>query len=133
MAALLMVMAAVFMCVPAEAKKKEKAPKIDETELVKVMNENLPVYLGNGMSWTVFDIDEDGDYVMAYTSTALPAASEIDDNTLRTFRDALYNSLGANKGLVALCKSSGRAVKLKVYNTADELCLYERFSLDKLK
>lgn len=105
----------------------------DEEKLVDAMNAQLPVYMGKGMSWTGFDIAENGDYVIVYTSTELPEASKVDDNAKAAFADSIHNSLGANKGLIAACKSTGRNLLIKVYNPQKELCLEERFTLDTLK
>lgn len=109
------------------------AKTAEEEELVKMMNAELPVYMGNGTSWTEFDIADNGDFVIVYTSMELPEASKVDEKVKEAFAQSIHNSLGANKGLKALCEATGRSLQIKLYNSDKELCLEERFSLSTLK
>lgn len=116
----LIIAGALFMgAMPVCAKTEQ------EEALVKELKGGLPVYVGNGLSWTDFDIQDNGNYMVAYTSTALPAASAITDEVREKFREILAHPMGANKGLINLTNQLKKSLVLRLYNGNGELCLEE--------
>ena len=96
-----------------------------DEKLVKELSGGLPVYMGNGMTWTQFDIDKDGEFVISLLSNNLPDVYEIDDDLRAQFKDALT---GPNSGYTALSKNLGRKIRIKVFNSKNDLCIFETVS-----
>ncbi|MDE6683217.1 MAG: hypothetical protein K2J87_07310 [Muribaculaceae bacterium] len=94
----------------------------DEDKLVKELSGGLPVYMGGGLTWRTFDIDDKGNMVIGLLSNNLPEASAIDDATREAYKNALT---GPASGYVSFSKKCGRNVIIQVYNTSNELCITE--------
>lgn len=94
----------------------------EEDKLVKELSGGLPVYMGGGLTWRTFDIDDKGNMIIGLLSNNLPEASDVDND----MRDAYHKALtGPESGYVSFSKKCGRNVIIQVYNTANELCITE--------
>lgn len=107
--------------VPTESAARTK----EENNLVKEIAGGLPVYMGNGMTWNKFDIDEQGQFVIGLISQNLPEVSGMTDEIRASYRDVL---VGPKSGYVNLAKSLGRSLRINVYNQQGELCISESVS-----
>lgn len=94
----------------------------EEDQLVKELSGGLPVYMGGGLTWRTFDIDDKGNMIIGLLSNNLPELSAIDDATREAYKNALT---GPQSGYVAFSKKCGRNVIIQVYNTSNELCITE--------
>lgn len=99
----------------------------EETAMVKEISGGLPVYMGNGMTWNTFDIDDDGQIVIGLISQNLPDASEVTDEVRNRFHEIL---VGPNSGYVGLSKSMGKGLRVNVYNPTGQLCISETYVPD---
>lgn len=99
-----------------------EARSSEEDKLVKELSGGLPVYMGGGLTWRTFDIDDKGNMVIGLLSNNLPEASSIDDATREAYKNALT---GPSSGYVSFSKKCGRNVIIQVYNTSNELCITE--------
>ncbi len=99
-----------------------EARSSEEDKLVKELSGGLPVYMGGGLTWRTFDIDDKGNMVIGLLSNNLPEASSIDDATREAYKSALT---GPSSGYVSFSKKCGRNVIIQVYNTSNELCITE--------
>lgn len=122
---LTLVMVAAMITTPLSLDAKTEA----EQSLIRAMNADLPVYIGNNLSWTGFDIADNGDYVMIYTSTELPAAADITPEMKFEFSNNLRNALGGEAGMAETCRKIGRPLQFKLMNAAKEMCIEVNFSL----
>lgn len=122
---LTIVMAAAMLATPAKVEAKTEA----EQTLIRSMNAELPVYMGNNLSWTGFDIADNGDYVMIYTSTDLPAAADITPQMKFDFANNLRAALGGEEGMAETCRKIGRPLQFKLMNADKEMCIEVNFSL----
>lgn len=116
---IVLMMGALVVGVPANAKTQE------EEALVNELKGGLPVYVGNNISWTDFDILDNGSYMVAYTSTALPAAKDITEEVRSKFREILTHPMGANKGLINFTNKMKKSLVIRLYNGSKELCIEE--------
>ncbi|MDE7413670.1 MAG: hypothetical protein K2N05_07800 [Muribaculaceae bacterium] len=97
----------------------------EEAAIVKELTSGLPVYMGNGMTWNTFDIDDNGQIVIGLISQNLPDVSGITDDIRSNYRDIL---VGPQSGYVKFSKQMGKKLRVNVYNQNGDLCISETYT-----
>ncbi|MDE6717738.1 MAG: hypothetical protein K2J70_06065 [Muribaculaceae bacterium] len=100
----------------------------EDNNIVKEISGGLPVYMGNGMTWNKFDIDDQGQFVIGLISQNLPDVSGMTDEIRASYRDLL---VGPKSGYVNLARSLGRSLRINVYNQQGELCISESVTSER--
>jgi len=93
-----------------------------EESLLNEVRGGLPVYMGNGLTWSEFDIADNGELVIGMVSNNLPAAEKMTDDLRAEFRKILTDP---KSGYVGLSKHMGKNLRLNISNAAKELCISE--------
>ncbi|MDE6237959.1 MAG: hypothetical protein K2J23_06140 [Muribaculaceae bacterium] len=91
-----------------------------DDKLVKEMSGGLPVYMGNGMTWKTFDIDNNGQIIIGLLSNNLPAVDAMTPELTKQYKDALA---GPESGYAKLSKQLNRPLIVNIYNAANDLCV----------
>ena len=113
---LVMAIGAMMMSMPAFGRTAE------EENLLKEVKGGLPVYMGNGLTWSEFDIADNGELVIGMVSTNLPEASKMTDDLRKEFKAILTDP---KSGYVGLSTHMGKPLRLNISNAANELCISE--------
>lgn len=114
--------AALFLATIASMNFDIQARSKEEDQLVKEMTTGLPVYLGNGLTWRTFDIDNEGTLVIGILSNNLPEAAQVDDKMRDDYKRVLT---GESSKYAALSRALGRKLIINIINPYNELCISE--------
>ncbi len=112
-----------LVCVPATTYARNS----DDAKVVKEISDGLPVYMGGGITWRTFDINDKGDIEVGLLSNNLPDASEVTEEQKEIYKNALT---GPNSGYANLSKKLGRNLIVNIYNTANQLCITAKIPKD---
>ena len=114
--------AVLFLATIASISFDSQARSKEEDQLVKEMSAGLPVYMGNGLTWRTFDIDNEGTLVIGILSNNLPEAAQVDDKMRDDYKRVLT---GENSKYAALSRALGRKLIINIINPYNELCISE--------